>query len=74
VALDPSAAEALMRRTGRPGLSEEKIQGVLESAHASLGVPCLAPERELLQWLGTEVLAASTLEQRMNRSFRLRLL
>jgi len=72
VAADPSAAEALMRRTGRPGLSEEKIQGVLESAHASLGVPCLAPERELLQWLGTEALAASKEVRQVEREIACR--
>jgi transposase len=59
VAADPSGAEALMRRSGRPGLSEEKIQAVLDSAQSSLGVPCLAPERALLQWLGAEALEAS---------------
>lgn len=38
VASDPSGAEALMRRTGRPGLSEGKIQAVLDSARSSLGL------------------------------------
>jgi hypothetical protein len=38
VAADPGGAEALLRRSGRPGLSEEKIQAVLASAQSSLGV------------------------------------
>ena len=58
VAADPSGAAALMRRTGRPGLSEEKIQAVLDSAQSSLGVPPVDAERALLQWLGNEALAA----------------
>jgi transposase len=58
VASDPSGAAALMRRTGRPGLSEEKIQAVLDSAQHSLGVPPVGAERALLQWLGSEALAA----------------
>lgn len=58
VAADPQGAEALMRRAGRPGLSEEKIQAVLASARHSLGVPCLRSERELLQWLGADILEA----------------
>jgi transposase len=51
VAADPAGAEALMRRVGRAGLSEESIAAVLASACTSLGLPCLADERGLLQWL-----------------------
>jgi len=58
VATDPSGAAALMRRTGRPGLSEDKIQAVLDSARSSLGVPPIGAEVTLLQWLGNEALAA----------------
>jgi transposase len=67
VAADRQGAEALMRRTGRPGLSEEKIQAVLVSARHSLGVPCLAVERELLQWLGIDVLEAHKQVHRIER-------
>ena len=56
IGADPQGAIALMRRVGRPGLSEEKIQQLLASAQHSIGVPCLAAERELLQWLAGEVI------------------
>ncbi len=52
---DAQGAEALMRRVGGAELSEEKIQALLASAHRSVGVPCLAAERELLQWLAAEM-------------------
>ncbi len=52
---DAQGAEALMRRVGGAQLSEEKIQALLASAHCSVGVPCLAAERELLQWLAAEI-------------------
>jgi len=58
VASDPVGAAVLMRRIGRPGLKEEKIQAVLDSARDSLGVPPVGAERALLQWLGNEALAA----------------
>jgi transposase len=58
VMADLGGAEALLRRTGRPGLSEETIQAVLASAGSSLGVPAIAAERELLRWLGTEAFEA----------------
>ena len=56
IGADPEGAVALMRRVGRPGLSEEKIQQLLASAQHSIGVPCLAAERELLQWLAADVI------------------
>ena len=67
VAADPQGAEALMRRAGRPGLSEEKIQAVLAGARHSLGVPCLAGERELLQWLAADILEARKQVHRIER-------
>jgi transposase len=56
VAADPDGVGALIHRSGGSGLSDEKIQAVLASARNSLGVPCLQAERELLQWLGADVL------------------
>ena len=49
-------AERLLRRTGRAMLSPEKVQQALDSSEASLGVPCTAGERHLLQVLGEELL------------------
>lgn len=71
VAADPCAADVLMQRLGRPGLSQEKIQAVLLSARRSIGVPCLPGERELLRWLAADLLEARRqvceLEQRIQR-------
>lgn len=58
VASDPEGAGTLMRRVGRSGLKQEKIQAVLESARTSLGVPAVDAEQALLQWLGNEALEA----------------
>ena len=55
---DPQGAAALMRRVGRSGLSEEKLQQLLASARHSVGVPCLDAERELLQWLAADITEA----------------
>jgi transposase len=49
-------AEQLLLRTGRGLLSAEKVQQVLESSAASLGLPCTEGERHLLQVLGEELL------------------
>ena len=49
-------AERVLRRTGRGPLSPEKVQQVLDSSEASLGVPCTEGERHLLQVLGEELL------------------
>ncbi len=68
VAADPAGAAALMRRIGRAGLREEKIGAVLASARRSLGVPCFAAERELLQWLAGDLLAARREVQRIERA------
>ena len=50
-------AQALMRRVGGPGLSQNKIKQLLRSTGETLGVPCLREENELLQWLAKDLLA-----------------
>jgi transposase len=67
VSADRPGAAALMHRTARAGLSEDKIRAVLASAAHSLGVPCLKAERELLQWLATDVLQARQQVHRIER-------
>jgi len=71
VGADPCGAEVLMRRVGALGLSAEKIQAVLASARHSIGVPALPTERELLQWLGADIVATRKqvreIEQRVQR-------
>jgi transposase len=54
VAVDPVQAGVLMRRVGRVGLAEETLAAVLASARTSLGLPCIAAESGLLQWLAAD--------------------
>lgn len=49
-----SAARSLLRQAGRGGLSEEKIEQIIESARYSVGVPPLDCEREALMELAGE--------------------
>jgi transposase len=64
-------AERLLLRTGRGPLSAEKIQQVLASSEASLGLPCTEGERHLLQVLGQELLrthrAMKAIEHRIDK-------
>ncbi|MCP4282852.1 MAG: IS110 family transposase [Gammaproteobacteria bacterium] len=48
-------AEGPMRRTGRVGLRQEKIEQVLESARHTVGVPCIEVERHVLQVLAQDM-------------------
>ncbi len=50
------AARQLMQRSGRSGLRREKIEGVIEAARYTLGMPCLEAERVLLQTLAQDML------------------
>ena len=44
-----------MRRISRGKLAAEKIEAVIESARQTIGVPCVAAEREYLMALGAEL-------------------
>lgn len=52
---DRAGAQALLQRIGRTLLKEEKITALLNSAEHTIGVPCLEPERALLQWLAGDI-------------------
>ncbi len=56
VASQAEAAAALMRRSGRVGLLEQKVEQVLASAATTVGVPCLEQERRYLRALAGEAL------------------
>lgn len=56
VAQHREAAAQLLQRTGRGLLRADKIQQVLDSSATTLGLPCTAEERHLLQVLGQELL------------------
>lgn len=55
IARDLIGAKVLMRRIGRSGLREEKIEQVLSSTEYTLGVPCTEVELEALQALAQEL-------------------
>ena len=55
VAVKPDAAAALLRRASHTALAEEKIAAVLASAEQTVGLPCLAAERALLQRLAEDL-------------------
>lgn len=55
VAIKPDAAAALLRRASHTALAEEKIAAVLASAEQTVGLPCLAAERALLQRLAEDL-------------------
>jgi transposase len=56
VATHAEEARELMGRSGGAGLHREKIEGVLEAARQTLGMPCLEAERVLLQTLAQDML------------------
>jgi hypothetical protein len=56
VVLHTEAARQLMRRSGGGGLRREKIEGVLEAARHTLGMPCVEAEQMLLQTLAQDML------------------
>jgi transposase len=56
VAQHREAAACLLQRIGRGLLRAEKIQQVLDCSESTLGLPCTAAERHLLQVLGQELL------------------
>ena len=56
VAAQGEAARALMCRTGRGALRDEKIEQLLTSAEHTLGMPCVEAERRLLQVLAQDLL------------------
>ena len=58
VASDAEQARKLMRRTGRSGLKQEKIEQVLASAPDTVGLPCIEAERQALRALAQDILQA----------------
>jgi transposase len=56
VAAHAEEARRLMHRSSGGGLRREKIEGVLEVARYTLGMPCLEAERVLLQTLAQDML------------------
>jgi len=60
-------ARALMRQTGRTWLAEDKIEAVLKSAGATLGMPCLLEERQRRRWEAKRLLATGEELRRIER-------
>jgi len=70
VAAQPQAARALMRRSGRGALREEKIELLLGSAEHTLGVPCVQAERRLLQELAQHLLETREKRHELERELQ----
>lgn len=65
-AFEPQARE-LLRKTGRPGLADAKIEALLRSAGQTLGLPCILEERELLRWQAKAVVETHTELRRIEK-------
>ena len=70
IALDPDAARATLRRASYGSLSSQLIDGVVESASSTLGIPMLHEQRDLLRALITthneEIAATNVIEKRLH--------
>jgi len=55
VAADAEAARRLLRRSGRAGLGQEKLEQLLESAQHTVGQPCIEAERHALRVLAQDM-------------------
>ncbi|WP_295578425.1 transposase [uncultured Lamprocystis sp.] len=60
-------ARALMHKTGRHWLAEEKIEAVLRSAGTTLGLPCVLEERQLLRWQAKRLLETAAEVRRLEQ-------
>ncbi len=71
VAAHKEEALELLRLVGRPGLKEDKCQGILKAAQDTLGVPCTAGERIYIQGLAKDLIrtqkANAEVEKRMRQ-------
>jgi len=68
VAAHTDEARQLMRRCGGAGLCREKIDGVLEAAGQTLGMPCIDAERVLMQTLARDMLENHRAVQRAEQA------
>jgi transposase len=55
VAADAEVARGVLRRIGRVGLRQEKIEQLLESAQHTVGQPCIEAERRALRVLAQDM-------------------
>jgi len=67
VAREPERAKALMEREGRRFLSEEKMDLVVASAKATVGVPAIREEEEAIRELGRDTRRAEQKAREMRR-------
>ena len=68
VAAHAEEAQRLMHRSSGGGLRREKIEGVLEAAHQTLGMSCVEAERVLLQTLAQDMLDNHRAVQRVEQA------
>lgn len=66
----PEEVAKLLRETSRGRLSEEAMQGVIEDAQKTLGVPMVPEEEQYLQTLAQHLLESRGAIQDMDKKFR----
>lgn len=71
VAANAKEAMALMKKVGRSGLAQKKIEMVIQSAKTSLGEPCLEFERAYLQALAKEMAHGRTERRRAQKALEM---
>lgn len=57
VAADDETARAMLAHTGGHFLGADKIEALIDSAHNTVGLPCLAAEARIIQALAEQLLA-----------------
>jgi len=70
VAQAPEEVKALLRKTSRARLSKEALAGVIAGASATLGVPMVAEEEQLVRTLSMQLLAADQSIDQLDEQMR----
>jgi transposase len=68
VGREPSRARRLIRRVGRCGVRENAVNGLLESAKTTLGVPLIEAEEEALRELASEIVRCREAARRARKA------
>ncbi len=70
VAQEPEDVKALLRKASRSRLSKEAVEGVIENACATLGVPMVIEEEQLVRTLAMQLVAAGRCTDELDEQMR----
>jgi transposase len=70
VAQAPEEVAALLRKASRSRLSKEAVEGVLSGARATMGVPMVAEEEQLVRTLAMQLIAADRSTDELDEQMR----